>query len=86
MLTAGTMAEPVADADADAGVDEADVAGELDEDEQAAAIRARAAARATQLSRGRRRDLPSPCIRKCRPPLLLLLTRIPTPFRTKIPE
>jgi hypothetical protein len=66
MLTDGTVAELVADAEAD----EEDVADELDEDEQPAAIRARAAARATQPSRGKRRNLPSL-------PLLLLLTRIP---------
>src|SRR5215472_1175646 len=47
MLTAGTVAEPVADAEADeAGA--ADELDELDEDEQPAAIRPRAAARATQ--------------------------------------
>jgi len=66
MLTDGTVAEPVADAEAD----EEDVVDELDEDEQPAATRARAAARATQPSRGKRRNLPSL-------PLLLLLTRIP---------
>jgi hypothetical protein len=66
MLTAGTVAEPVAEAEAE-GADELD---ELDEDEQPAAIRARAAARASQPSLGKRRNLPSL-------PSLLLLTRIP---------
>jgi hypothetical protein len=68
MLTGGTVAEPVADAEPEA--DEEDVVDELDEDEQPAAARARAAATATQPSRGKRRNLPSL-------PLLLLLTRIP---------
>jgi len=69
MFTAGTVAELVADADADAEeLDELDE-DELDEDEQPAAIRARAAARATQPTLGKRR--------KYRPPSLLLLTRIP---------
>ena len=70
MLTDGTVAEPVAvdEADEDAGADELD---ELDEDEQPAAARARAAARATQPSRGKRRNVPSPCERESRPPLLL---------------
>jgi hypothetical protein len=65
MLTAGTVAEPVADADPDAAG-----ADELDEDEQPAATRARAPARASQPSLGKRRNLPSL-------PSLLLLTRIP---------
>jgi hypothetical protein len=77
MLTAGTVAELVDDADADAEeLDEVDE-DELDEDEQPAAIRARAAATATQPSLGKRRNVPSPCVREDRPPLLLLLTRIP---------
>jgi hypothetical protein len=67
MLTAGTAAEPVADADPDADADGAD---ELDEDEQPAATNATAAARASQPSLGKRRNLPSL-------PSLLLLTRIP---------
>jgi len=67
MLTDGTVAEPVADAEAD----EEDVVDELDEDEQPAPTRARAAARATQPSRGKRRNVPSPCERESRPPLLL---------------
>src|SRR6516162_1853965 len=66
MLTAGTEAEPLADAEAD-GADDVD---ELDDDEQPAATRARAAARASQPSLGKRRNLPSL-------PSLLLLTRIP---------
>jgi len=78
MLTAGTVLEPlVADdeADEDAGADE------LDEDEQPAAVRARAAPRATQPSRGKRRNVPSPCERESRPPLLLSPSVIPhTPF------
>jgi hypothetical protein len=64
MFTAGTVAEPVAD-------DEAAGADELDEDEQPAAIRARTAAAATQPSRGKRRNLPSPCEREPPPPSLL---------------
>jgi hypothetical protein len=67
MFTAGTVAEPVADDEA-AGADELE---ELDEDEQPAAIRARTAAAATQPSRGKRRNLPSPCEREPRPPSLL---------------
>jgi hypothetical protein len=63
MLTDGTVAEPVADPDAAAG-------DELDEDEQPAATRARAPARASQPSLGKPRNLPSL-------PSLLLLTRIP---------
>jgi hypothetical protein len=78
MLTAGTEAEA-------AGVDEPDEADEvdelvddeLDEDEQPAAVRARAAARASQPTLGKRRNVPSPCVREYRPPSLLLLTRIP---------
>jgi hypothetical protein len=66
MLTGGTVVEPpVAEPDAAGGVDV------LDEDEQPAAIKARAAARATQPSRGKRRNLPSPCEREPRPPSLL---------------
>jgi hypothetical protein len=68
MLTAGTEAEPLADAEADE--EDVDVVDELDEDEQPAPTKARAAARATQPSPGKRRSLPSL-------PLLLLLTRIP---------
>jgi hypothetical protein len=87
MLTAGTEAEPLAagdEAGEDAGVDEVD---ELDEDEQPAAVRARAAARATQPSRGKRRNLLSPCAREARPPCLLSPSVIPPyPFRVKAPE
>jgi hypothetical protein len=75
MLTGGTVAEPVADPEADE-LDELDD-DELDEDEQPAAIRARAAARASQPTLGKRRNVPSPCVREYRPPSLLLLTRIP---------
>src|SRR6516225_3973710 len=79
MLTDGTVVEPLADAEADeddvaAGADELE---ELDELEQPAAIRARVAARATQPSRGKRRNLPSPCGREPRPPSLLLPSVIP---------
>src|SRR5215472_9740249 len=78
MLTDGTAVEPAAADDAgaeDAGVDEVD---ELDEDEQPAAVRARAAPRATQPSRGKRRNLPS------RPPPLLSPSVIPPyPFQVK---
>jgi hypothetical protein len=80
MLTDGTVVEALAVADADdeaAGADELD---ELDEDEQPAAVTARAAARATQPSRGKRRNLPSPCERESRPPPLLLPNVIPIPF------
>jgi hypothetical protein len=78
MLTAGTEAEPLAAGDEDAGVDEVDV---LEEDEQPAAVRARAAARATQPSRGKRRNLPP------RPPSLLSSSVIPPyPFRVKAHE
>jgi hypothetical protein len=76
MFTAGTVAEPpVAEA---AGADELE---ELDEDEQPAAIKARTAAAATQPSRGKRRNLPSPCGRESRPPSLLSPSVIPIPFR-----
>jgi hypothetical protein len=76
MFTAGTVAEPVADDEA-GGVDVLDE----DEDEQPAAIRARTAAAATQPSRGKRRNLPSPCGRESRPPSLLSPSVIPIPFR-----
>jgi len=68
MLTGGTVVEPLAEPDGDVEPDEGD---EDDEDEQPAAIMARAAARATQPSRGKRRNLPSPCEREPRPPSLL---------------
>jgi hypothetical protein len=84
MPTAGTVAEPVADPEAEGEVlDELD---ELDEDEQPAAIRARAAAAATQPTLGKRRNVPPPCVREYRPPSLLLLTRIPHTFRPNVPE
>jgi hypothetical protein len=76
MLTGGTVAEPLVDAEADAEPEELDELDEL-EDEQPAASRARAAAAATQPTLGKRRNLPSPCVREYRPPSLLLLTRIP---------
>jgi hypothetical protein len=79
MLTGGTVVEPLDVADAEpAGVDELD---ELDELEQPAAIRARTAAAATQPTRGKRRNLPSPCERESRLPSLLLPSAIPIPFR-----
>jgi len=78
MLTAGTVAEALAAGDEAGAADELD---ELDDDEQPAAIRARAAARATQPSRGKRRNLPSPCERESRPPPLLLPSIIPYAFR-----
>jgi hypothetical protein len=77
MLTDGTVAELADDDEAEAEVEALDELDELDEDEQPAAIRARAAATATQPSLGKRRNVPSPCVREDRPPLLLLLTRIP---------
>jgi hypothetical protein len=81
MLTGGTVAEPAAGDEAaaeDAGADEVD---ELDEDEQPAAVRARAAATATQPSRGKRRNLPF------RPPSLLSPSVIPPyPFQVKASE
>jgi hypothetical protein len=73
MLTAGTEADAAGDDDEP---DEDDDDG-LDEDEQPAAARARAAARATQPALGKRRNVPSPCVREYRPPSLLLLIRIP---------
>jgi hypothetical protein len=73
---AGTVAEPLA-----APAAELDELDELDELEQPAAIRARTAAAATQPSRGKRRNLPSPCERESRPPSLLLPSAIPIPFR-----
>jgi hypothetical protein len=76
MPTGGTVAEPVADPEAE-GLVELDELDEDDEDEQPAATRARAAARATQPTLGKRRNVPSPCVREYRPPSLLLLTRIP---------
>jgi hypothetical protein len=85
MLTDGTAVEPAAGdvADEDAGADELD---ELDELEQPAAVRARAAATATQPSRGKRRNMPSRCEREPRPPSLLLPSVIPPyPFRVKAP-
>jgi hypothetical protein len=75
MLTGGTVVEPVADPEAEA--EELEELDEDDEDEQPAAIRARAAATATQPTLGKRRNVPSPCVREYRPPSLLLLTRIP---------
>src|SRR6516225_3135195 len=85
MLTAGTVAEALADGEPDeaAGADELD---ELDEDEQPAAIRARAAARATQPSRGKRRNMPSPCERESRPPPLLLPSIIPYALSLNAPN
>jgi hypothetical protein len=87
MLTDGTVAEPAAGDEAaaeDAGADEVD---ELDEDEQPAAVRARAAATATQAARGKRRNLPSPCEREPRPPSLLSPSVIPPyPFQVKASE
>jgi hypothetical protein len=79
MLTAGTVAEPpVAEADEDVADDGAD---EDDEDAHPAATRARAAAAATQPSRGKRRDVPSPCEQEPRPPSFLSPSVIPhTPF------
>ncbi|HEY7260416.1 MAG TPA: hypothetical protein VH589_02905 [Trebonia sp.] len=68
MFTDGTVVEPAAAEPDDVELDEGD---EDDEDEQPAAIMARAAARATQPSRGKRRNLPSPCEREPRPPSLL---------------
>jgi len=73
---AGTVAEPLG-----ADVAEPDELDELDELEQPAAIRARTAAAATQPSRGKRRNLPSPCERESRLPSLLLPSAIPIPFR-----
>src|SRR6516164_5755597 len=85
MVTDGTVAEPVADAEAEP--EAADVVVELDEDEQPAATRARAAARATQPSRGKRRNLPPPCEREPRPPSLLSPSVIPPyPFQVKASE
>src|SRR6516164_1771525 len=86
MLTDGTVVEPLADAEA---VDEAGAAvelDELDEDEQPAAIRPRAAARATQPSRGKRRNLPPPCERESRPPSLLLPSIIPYALSLNAPN
>jgi hypothetical protein len=74
MFTAGTADEPVV---ADELAEDPVVVEELDEDEQPAAVRARAAATASQPSLGKRRNLPSPCVREYRPPSLLLLIRIP---------
>jgi hypothetical protein len=82
MLTAGTVAAALA-AGEDAAAGGADV---LDEDEQPAAIRARAAARATQPSRGKRRNLPSPCERESRPPSLLLPSIIPCALSLNAPK
>jgi hypothetical protein len=76
-LTAGTVAEPLAVADAVAEAAGADELEELEEDEQPAAATARAAASATQASLGKRRNLPSPCEREPRPPSLLLPSVIP---------
>jgi hypothetical protein len=86
MLTDGTAVEPAAGDEAaeDAGVDEVD---ELDEDEQPAAARARAAATATQPARGKRRNLLPPCEREPRPPSLLSPSVIPPyPFQVKASE
>jgi hypothetical protein len=75
MPTDGTVAE--ADDVDDEPVEADELDDELDEDEQPAAVRARAAARASQPTLGKRRNVPSPCVREYRPPSLLLLTRIP---------
>src|SRR6516162_1973739 len=85
MLTNGTVVAPLADAEDDeaAGAEELD---ELDEDEQPAATTARAAARATQPSRGKRRNLPSPCEREYRPPPLLLPSIIPYALSLNAPN
>jgi len=80
MFTAGTVAEPVADDEA-GGVDVLDE----DEDEQPAAIRARTAAAATQPSRGKRRNLASPCGRESRPPSLLSPSVIPITLSLNAP-
>jgi hypothetical protein len=77
MVTDGTVVEPPVADDEAVGADELD---ELDEDEQPAATRARPAARATQPSLGKRRNLPSPCERESRPPSLLLPSIIPYPY------
>jgi hypothetical protein len=85
MLTDGTVAELADDADAEAEeLAELDELDELDE-LQAAAVRARSP-RPTQPSRRKRRNVPSPCVREDRPPLLLLLTRIPHTFRRNVSE
>jgi hypothetical protein len=83
MLTDGTVAEPLLVADAEAaGEDAAGVeVDELDEDEQPAAIRAPAAARATQPSLGKRRNLP-----ESRPPSLLLPSVIPHTLSLNAPN
>jgi hypothetical protein len=83
MLTDGTVVEPLAAGDEADEVGGADV---LDEDEQPAAIRPRAAARATQPSRGKRRNLPSPCERESRPPSLLLPSIIPCALSLNAPK
>jgi hypothetical protein len=77
-FTDGTVVEPP---DADADADELELELELDELEQPAAANARTAATATQLSLGKRRNLPSPCERESWPPSLLLPSAIPIPFR-----
>jgi hypothetical protein len=75
MLTGGTVAEAAEDEAEAEELAELDELDELDE-LQAAAVRARSP-RPTQPSRRKRRNVPSPCVREDRPPLLLLLTRIP---------
>jgi len=86
MLTAGTVAEALAAGDEADEVDVAAGVDVLDEDEQPAAIRPRAAARATQPSRGKRRNLPSPCERESRPPPLLLPSIIPYALSLNAPN
>src|SRR5215472_9928051 len=86
MLTDGTVVEPAAAGDEADEVDVAAGVDVLDEDEQPAAIRPRAAARATQPSRGKRRNLPSPCERESRPPPLLLPSIIPYALSLNAPN
>jgi hypothetical protein len=84
MLTGGTVAEAAEDEAEAEELAELDELDELDE-LQAAAVRARSP-RPTQPSRRKRRNVPSPCVREDRPPLLLLLTRIPHTFRPNVSE
>jgi hypothetical protein len=75
--------EDAEDAEDDEGDEDAEGDEDDEDDEQAAAIRARPVARATQPSRGRGLNVPWPCERECHPPCLLLPNSIPIPLSPK---
>src|SRR5262249_15599049 len=61
-------------------------ADDEDDDPQPAATRLATATRPTQPARRERRNMPPPCERERRPPLLLSPSPIPHPFHPKAPE